>query len=855
LTSDRWGTLLAVVPQALVLSVVEVLGALARGQPSRAAAGAAAWPSNLLRLPSLVAARRQVARFRTVSDREVARHQVRGLLGPRLAVRHLPGSRGAVAARGVTAVPVRGRMEADPAAWSPNTALVAAVLAGVLLVGSRHLLTRFVPAVGQLVPPGGGAGDLLAAWAGGWRTVGLGAEAATPDVAAALGLAGGALLGHVGTARTWLVLGLVPVGVVGAHRLLAPARSRRAQVAAAVAYAAVPLPYEALARGRWGDLAAYAAAPWLLARLARASGVPPFAAPSPAGPLGPLRGTGEVAGEGGRPDGGGPDHGAPGGDVAGHPLWQHVVATGTVTGAAGVLVPQAPLLVLLAGAGLVLGSLLVGEVRGCGRVAVAAAGGATVGAALLLPTALDVVTAPHGLERWLGGDDAGRGLAVPDVAASGAGAGGWRWAALAVAGAAAVPVLVGRRWRLGWAVRGWVVGLLAGGLVWAGGQGWLEVRQPDPGVVLAPGAAGLALAVGLGLSAVERDVAGRSARLGVRRLVAVVGLAALCASTTGVVAAAADGWWGMPRDDHAGVLRSVDGVVRSGPSRVLWVGDDDLVPGGAGWPLGHHLVYTAATGRAVPGVADLWPATGDGASERLGATLSRAMDEGTTRLGAALAPEAVLFVAVPRSLAPSDHVVPDPAADRAAASLEVVLASQLDLEEVYDDRGLVVYRNTAALPLRTAAPAGRRGRPVPVLGGDAERGATGPVPGRVTVVQASTASARWQLRVGGRRADHGTADGWADAFAVERGGEATLAYRTAASVRLLRAMQVLLWLLAVAVAVRMRFGTATAPDHAPAGALGGSPGEAAPEAPAPLALPRAGAEPAGRPPAVPVADG
>ena len=76
---------------------------------------------------------------------------------------------------------------------------------------------------------------------GGWRPAGLGAEAA-PALTGVLGLLGTVLGGYVGLARTALVVGLVPLGILGAHRLLAPTGSKRAQVAAAVAYAAVPLP-------------------------------------------------------------------------------------------------------------------------------------------------------------------------------------------------------------------------------------------------------------------------------------------------------------------------------------------------------------------------------------------------------------------------------------------------------------------------------------------------------------------------------------------------------------------------------------------------------------------------------------
>ena len=85
------------------------------------------------------------------------------------------------------------------------------------------------------------------------------------------------LFGAEGLARTLLVLVCLPLGVAGAWRLgkLGQQPSRSAGVAAAV-YLANPLPYNALANGSWRGLAAYAAAPWLLRRLALASRQAPF---------------------------------------------------------------------------------------------------------------------------------------------------------------------------------------------------------------------------------------------------------------------------------------------------------------------------------------------------------------------------------------------------------------------------------------------------------------------------------------------------------------------------------------------------------------------------------------------------
>lgn len=807
LTSYRPGSLVRAVPEALVLSLAEVLAALVSGRPRRARAALGAWVWNLRRLSSLAAARRAVARFRRVSDRRQRRYQVRGLVGPRLTVLRVGSdgqdqSRHGAGSRRIAAVPVRGHMEVDPSLWTPATALMASGVAAIVLFGCRHLLTRFVPAVGEMVPAGGSAGDLLAAWAGGWRPVGLGAGGATPALAGALGLLGAVLAGHMGLARTLLIVGLLPAGIVGAHRLPAPAGSKRAQVAAAVAYAAVPLPYDALSAGRWSAVAAYGAAPWMLGRLARASRVAPF---------GPLAGTREdplVTGE------------APTMPIAGHRLWQHVVATGAVTALLGLLVPAAPLVLVLMGAGVVVGGLLAGQRVGLGRVAATTAGGAVVAALLLLPTTVEALTSSGGPAAGLGTERQLRGLTAVDLLALRTGPMALVWVPFALLGAAAVPLLVGRRWRLAWATQAWTVAVAAWGLVWAREQGWVTARLPDAGVLLAPAAAGLALAAGLAVSAIEHDLHGWSWRPDLRRLVAGAGVLALAVSTVSVVVAAMDGRWDMPRDDFAGLMGFVEDDVRDAPSRVLWVAEDDLLPGGDGWPLGDRLSYTASTTAVVPGVADRWPTMAGGASSRLGEALDLALSHRTSRLGRVLAPLGVQYVAVPQRLAPSDH---GGAATTGAAADELVgaLAEQLDLQRVRVDRQLVLYRNTAFAPLRWVAPEGADLDATAVAamaavdltaagavldGGDGRTGASGTVPDDTTVVQSATSSANWRLTVDGRAAERARAFGWADAFEVVEGGEAELRYRTPVGVRMLAAAQATLWLIALGIALRMRFG-------------------------------------------------
>jgi GT2 family glycosyltransferase len=802
--------LLRIVPQAFALSLAQAVGGLVTGGPRRARVALGAWVWNLLRPWSLWRARRQVRRVRHASDRELHGMQVRGLIGPRLWLRRMRryGSSAAIDPSEGSAGPQLATEAAAPAdtraPWTPATALITTLLVAVVLFGSRHLVTRFVPSVGEFVAFPGSAADLVRAWAAGYRPVGLGADASVPTLAGLAGGLGVVLGGHLALARTLLVVGLVPVGVIGAYRLLRPAGSKPAQVAGAVAYAAVPLPYDALAAGRWSVAAAYAASPWLLGRLAQSSLVAPFSSDGPVPP-------------------------------APRPLWQHAVATGAVTGIAGLLVPQAPVLVLLVALALVVGTLLAFERRGIGRLVAVSVGAALVGTLLHLPALVDLIRSRTAADAWMGVERPAGVLTAVDLLRFDTGSLGIAPLGFCLAGAAALPLLVGRDWRLGWAVRAWAVALASWGVLWAQQQGHLRMRLPEPGVVLAPAAAALAFAVALGVAAVELDVRGRSWRFGFRRMASGLAVLALTAATVPVVVGAMDGWWDMPPGQFGDVMGSVDAAVAETPSRVLWVGNPAVLPGGQAWELDDGLAYTAVEA-SEPGVADLWPATGLGSSGRLGEALRLAAGGRTSKLGRVLAPMGVQYVAVPRALAPASAVErtaggaarPGAAALASAGAVDGLIEAldgQLDLEQVAVDDALALYRNVVFAPIRatgigpsaleeTSVAAMQHvdvsmASPVLVTSDGDGRTSRGPLEAGATLVQASSASDRWVLEVDGRRADRTDAYGWADAFTVPQdvGGDAVLDYQTPPTHYALLALQGALWLSVVAVAVRMRFGS------------------------------------------------
>ena len=80
----------------------------------------------------------------------------------------------------------------------------------------------------------------------------------------------------MGLTQKVLIFACLPLGAWGAVRLLRPFGSQRAALVAGLAYLAMPLAYNGLALGRWGALVVYAGAPWVLAVLARSTGLEPF---------------------------------------------------------------------------------------------------------------------------------------------------------------------------------------------------------------------------------------------------------------------------------------------------------------------------------------------------------------------------------------------------------------------------------------------------------------------------------------------------------------------------------------------------------------------------------------------------
>ena len=689
---------------------------------------------------------------------------------------------------------LRGRPGADdrPLTWEPRrqagTAAVWVALA-VVAFGTRQLLTGHLPTIGEL-GAWPSAGTLARVAMSGWRSTGLGTSGPAPTALALLAVAGVVFLGHTTLLQHVVVLGMLPLGAWGALRLARPLGTRSARVAACIAYLVVPLPYNAIAAGRWSGLVAYAALPWLLGLLIRTTALAPFVVatgvttgPGPRPPLSPLR---------------------------------RIVATALLLGAAGAVEPALLPLALLVGLALGLACAVTGaraaaraahapRHRGCGRRP-------------RPPRALGGGVAPT--RRRMGGFRRSR----------------HRGPRRASEHAAAVPDRpVGcRAPRLRPPRRGRVPAPGRSGLAGAVGDPTVDRRvgfvrprlgratrcardrvAPHRRAPRAGGGACLALAAGLGMAAFEVDLPGY--HFGWRQAASVIAGAAAIAACLPVLFRSVDGRWRQPSTGYDSVLSWMAAKRADGEFRVLWVGDPRVLPI-AGWRLDRETAYATSVD-GVADVTDQWPGTSRGPTRLLAQALTLTRRGLTADLGHLLAPMGVRYIVVVDATSPletsADSLSPVP------ADLTVGLGSQLDVEALDRAPAFTVYQNDAWAPMRVQLPDGavaaaqlddpRAARTVDLTAGTPVLPrASGPTTARGTlaagaVVEVAQApSGHWHLRVDGTGASRQPAFGSANLFTTTAGGSATLSYATPIGWRIAVVGDALVWLLALVAVLRGR---------------------------------------------------
>lgn len=723
LTCYSWPHLLRVVPQAVLLALGEVVVAALAGDRRRARAVLHAWRWNLARRGEIRRRRSALAGIRALGDPEVRSLQVRGSARlstylSRLTHQGIDVAHGRYASQRLDGPDAGASSRSDPLSGSGPAELTGTIglgfsedgdfdelddlgrrrrrirsaapsgflasrrsrvavwiaAAAVLVAGSRGLFGAPMPLLGQFARfPAWTA--LWHQFVSSWLPSGTGSHAPPTPAFGFLALAGTVLFGRTGLLQQVVVLGCFPVGAWGTARLLRPFGSSRVKLAGTVAYLALPLAVDALGRGRWDGLVAYAATPWIVLHLARATGLDPFGKVPPRSPA-TRPTTGAHSGRGWRRS------------IAGH-----ILALGAVEAVAMAFAPATVLVVLVAGFGIAAGSLVAGGVRRGARALVAAFGGTLVAGLLCAPWVVGTLSA---------GRDA---LGTLGLATGRSGVPGWsgllRMAVGPVGGsplvwllpAAAIPVLlVGRGTRLAWAIRLWAVAIPAWFVALVAVKGWADPFAPSVDVLLAPAAIAIAAAIGLGIGAFETDLAAHG--FGWRQALAVLSVAAIGVGMLPVVIDAGGGRWGLPTTGYEAVSVLPPAPPTSPGYRVLWLGDPRALPSG-GWSLGRGLAYATSTD-GTPTLLDLWPSASPGAARGLAASVRLAMRGETVQLGHALAAAGIRFVVVAEALAPQTPGSPAPPGYPVPAGLVSSLARQEDLRTVpVGPGGIVVFGNTA----------------------------------------------------------------------------------------------------------------------------------------------------------------
>ena len=457
--------------------------------------------------------------------------------------------------------------------------------------------------------------------------------------------------------------------------------------------------------------------------------------------------------------------------------------------------PFAAAVVLGMAAALIVGGLLVGQLAGALRLLVTSIGAVVVAGVLHLPWTLDFVHPDW--QRFVGVSSLSEHpLDLGAILRFDTGPYGSSTLGYAVLVAASLALLLGKGWRLGWAARAWTLALVGFGLVWASSSGWLSFDLPAAEVVLAPVAAALALATAMGMAAFEVDLP--DYHFGWRQLASVVAGAALVLTAVPVLGSMLDGSWDLPDGDFSAAMSSIDADSAAVPMRVLWMGDADVLPL-SGWALtdtrvheprpGAELAYGTSS-RAIPTFQNLFPGSPGGATAQLTSSLQSAIDGGTSRLGAQLAPMGVEYVIVPDRPAPSPFVN-EPQAP--SPRLVSVLDAQLDLTPVDVNNSIRVYRNVAFGPARAQLPASATvptggnapadhvlpalaGAPVALPSADGYTSFSGDL-SRSSTVYLAVAGSDWHLEVNGQPVDRHDALGWASSFAAPA-GPATIGFTT-----------------------------------------------------------------------------
>jgi GT2 family glycosyltransferase len=731
------------------------------------------------RTPALLARRREVKAIRRVPEREVYSLQESG--SARLNSYLRSRETATYVGQGVRVRRWRQSTTAPVVAW-------IAVIAG-LVVGGRSFIESGLPPVGEFLAFPESPRQLLDTFLSGWNPNGAGATSPNPTGWATLAGLSVFTLFHMGLLQTLFVFGLLIVGVAGVWRLAAVFPSTRARIAALLVYALSPLVSGSMSSGRLTVLVVYAATPWVLHLVRRASGVEtadPFTAD--------LDVTDGII------------------DLAPSDRLRRIVVAALVLALAAAFAPvMLPLAVAIAVIFAIGTVLAQGSLVTAGWSLVAGLG-AVVGAALLnLPWITSWTW-----EGLVGAPPVGEnGYGLVSLAAFEIGRTDFAALSLALYLPVIAAVLLAQAWRLTWAIRSAVMVLVFGTVAVLADRGSMPFDLPEAGVLLVPVAVGVSISAAAALAAFDLDV--RGGTFGWRQPLGILSSVAVVVGLAPGLGALADGSFQVPSTPLARLLdASLPEASSAGDYNVLLIGDARLLPvpateyrDGVAW---------AIVDDGPLDTRDRWMPPSNTAAELVTTALDEMSSTSTLRAGRLLAPLSIRFVVVPEFDGVTS-TVSDPLP--LPTGLVDALEDQLDLVAVRPGLPtLETFENRAWIPtyaqLDDAGIAASDSAGAEVLvrtdlsasaplfvGADPLEATTDDVTAGV-VHLGLPFDERWSLSVDGTTIEPRRAFGETTAFDVPTSGVGELRYEDSVLRWLAVAAQVALWLAAIVVAARVR---------------------------------------------------
>jgi hypothetical protein len=489
-----------------------------------------------------------------------------------------------------------------------------------------------------------------------------------------------------------------------------------------------------------------------------------------------------------------------------------VFVLGVVAAVIGAFVPVYPLLMVGAAVTFAIGSLIVGDRAGSGRMLLGSVVAALIALVLNLPWALGVV--PSSAPRWtVLGIPARQAVdhGIAALAAFDIGPNKLTVLALGLTVPLLAALLAARSYRFAWAGRATLLGGAGLGLAWLVDRGTLPASPTMISVFLAPYAVALAIGAACFVAGFAQDVRGTT--FSWRQPLGVVAVAAALIGLVPVLPAIVSGHWQLEEDHRAALLGLLPALPDGAQGRVLWVGPPEDVPV-PGWPLKDGLVYALADeGDAT--MRERWRDEPTRAERLVAQDIDLAASSATDRFGRLLGPMGVRFVLVPVPAAPAGTPPTPPA-------ILDSLDRQLDLRRVeLGDDSLVAYENMAWLPVRatasgaTAVASRQAGAEAlirsdfsaaqPALPGPLPTAGAGPVQGE-SVLLSEAVDPRWELTVDGNVIPRRTAFGWSTAWDLGAAGQGSFRYRTAPTRYVVVLVQLLLAVLALVLIRTWRHG-------------------------------------------------